>query len=418
MTTDINNNPPSHCRFCAAPLEQVFVDLGMSPLCQTHITPSQLNHMEPFYPLRTYVCNSCYLVQLDEFVTPGDIFSEYAYFSSFADSWVDHAKRYVDLVTDRFGLSASSRVVEIASNDGYLLQHFVAKNIPCLGVEPAANVAEAAVAKGVKSVVKFFGRETAQEMVSEFGHADLLLGNNVLAHVPKLNNFVAGMKILLGPQGVITMEFPHLLRLMQENQFDTIYHEHFSYFSFMTVENIFAAHGITLFDVEELPTHGGSLRIYGRHAEDSSKPVGERAMELRTRELQAGFDRPETYLGFTEQVKETKRKLLEFLIRVKREGKSVVGYGAPGKGNTLLNYCGIRQDFVDYTVDRNPYKQGKFTPGTHIPIRGPEEIRETKPDYLLLLPWNLREEIMQQMSYIREWGGKFVVPIPETKVYP
>lgn len=297
MTTDIDSNPPSHCRFCAAPLEQVFVDLGMSPLCQTHITPSQLNHMEPFYPLRTYVCNSCYLVQLDEFVTPDDIFSEYAYFSSFADSWVDHAKRYVDLVTDRFGLCASSRVVEVASNDGYLLQHFVAKNIPCLGVEPAANVAKAALAKGVKSVVKFFGRETAQEMVSEFGHADLLLGNNVLAHVPKLNDFVAGMKILLGPQGVITMEFPHLFRLMQENQFDTIYHEHFSYFSFMTVEKVFAAHGITLFDVEELPTHGGSLRIYGRHAEDSSKPVGERAMELRARELHAGYDRPETYLG-------------------------------------------------------------------------------------------------------------------------
>lgn len=373
--------------------------------------------MEPFYPLITYVCHNCYLVQLDEFVAPGDIFSEYAYFSSFSDTWVEHAKRYVEMVSQRFGLNGSSQVVEIASNDGYLLQHFVQNGIPCLGVEPAGNVAQAALAKGVKSVVKFFGKQTAQEIVNEFGHADLLLGNNVLAHVPDLNDFVAGLKTLLAPDGVITMEFPHLFRLMQENQFDTIYHEHFSYFSFITVERIFAAHGLTLFDVEELPTHGGSLRIYGRHIDAKLKPVGERVNELRSREYGAGFDRLETYRGFTEQVKETKRKLLEFLIQAKRDGKKIVGYGAPGKGNTLLNYCGIRQDFIDYTVDRNPYKQGKFTPGTHIPIYGPERIRETRPDYLLLLPWNLREEIMQQMSYIREWGGEFVVPIPETKIY-
>ncbi len=388
----------------------------MSPLCQTHITPAQLNHMEPFYPLLTYVCTNCHLVQLEEFVAPDDIFSEYAYFSSFSDSWVAHAKRYVDLVSERFNLDEASRVVEIASNDGYLLQHFVDKRIPCLGVEPAANVAQAALAKGVKSVVKFFGKQTARDIAEEFGHADLLLGNNVLAHVPQLNDFVGGLKILLAPDGVITMEFPHLLQLMRENQFDTIYHEHFSYFSFITVERVFAAHGITLFDVEDLPTHGGSLRIYGRHAEDTTKPVGERVTELRSRELDAGFDRLETYNGFSEQVKETKRKLLEFLIQAKRDGKSVAGYGAPGKGNTLLNYCGIRQDFLDYTVDRNPYKQGKFTPGTHIPIYGPEKISETKPDYLLLLPWNLQKEIMEQLGYIREWGGKFVVPIPETKI--
>lgn len=388
----------------------------MSPLCQTHITPAQLNHMEPFYPLLTYVCTNCHLVQLEEFVAPDDIFSEYAYFSSFSDSWVAHAKRYVDLVSERFNLDEGSRVVEIASNDGYLLQHFVDKHIPCLGVEPAANVAQAALAKGVKSVVKFFGKQTARDIAEEFGHADLLLGNNVLAHVPQLNDFVGGLKILLAPNGVITMEFPHLLQLMRENQFDTIYHEHFSYFSFITVERVFAAHGMTLFDVEELPTHGGSLRIYGRHAEDTTKPIGERVTELRSRELAAGFDRLETYSGFSEQVKETKRKLLEFLIQAKRNGKSVAGYGAPGKGNTLLNYCGIRQDFLDYTVDRNPYKQGKFTPGTHIPIYGPEKISETKPDYLLLLPWNLQKEIMEQMGYIREWGGKFVVPIPETKI--
>lgn len=416
MTTD-HNHPRAKCRFCATPLEHSFVDLGMSPLCQTHITPAQLNHMEPFYPLITYVCHNCYLVQLDEFVAPGDIFSEYAYFSSFSDSWVQHAKRYVDMVSKRFGLNGSSRVVEIASNDGYLLQHFVENGIPCLGVEPAANVAEAALEKGVKSIVKFFGKQAAQEIANEFGHADLLLGNNVLAHVPDLNDFVAGLKILLAPDGVITMEFPHLFRLMEENQFDTIYHEHFSYFSYITVERIFAAHGITLFDVEELSTHGGSLRIYGRHADAKLEPVSERVEELRSREYQAGFDKLETYRGFTEQVKETKRKLLEFLIQAKRNGKTIVGYGAPGKGNTLLNYCGIRNDFLDYTVDRNPYKQGKFTPGTHIPIYVPERIRETKPDYLLLLPWNLREEIMQQMSYIREWGGEFVVPIPETKIY-
>ena len=373
--------------------------------------------MEPFYPLLTYVCSECHLVQLDEFVAPGDIFSEYAYFSSYSDSWVEHARRYVEMISERFSLGGSSRVVEIASNDGYLLQHFVKKGIPCLGVEPAANIAEAALARGVESVVTFFGERTAMDIAKKYGHANLLLGNNVLAHVPKLNDFVSGLKALLASGGVITMEFPHLLRLMSENQFDTIYHEHFSYFSFMTVEQVFAHHGITLFDVEELPTHGGSLRIYGRHADDDSKPVGERVTQLRAKEQLAGLDRLDTYGGFSEQVKETKRKLLDFLIKAKRAGKSVVGYGAPGKGNTLLNYCGIRQDFLDYTVNRNPYKQGKFTPGTHIPIFGPEKIRETKPDYLLLLPWNLREEIMQQMGFIREWGGQFVVPIPETKVY-
>ncbi len=408
----------SQCRFCNSTLRHTFVDLGMSPLCQTHITQEQLNSMEPFYPLRTYVCHHCYLVQLDEFVAPGDIFSEYAYFSSYSDSWVAHAKRYTELVTARFGLNSSSRVIEIASNDGYLLQHFASEGIPCLGIEPAANVAAEAIAKGIPSLVKFFGIQTAREVTEEHGQADLLLGNNVLAHVPDLNDFVGGMKILLAPNGVITMEFPHLLRLMQENQFDTIYHEHFSYFSFVTVEKVFAAHGIILFDVEELPTHGGSLRIYGRHVEDISKPVSDRAIGLRNRELFAGLNLMETYIGFTDQVKETKRNLLEFLIEAKRAGKSVVGYGAPGKGNTLLNYCGIRQDFLDYTVDRNPYKQGKYTPGTHIPILDPEKIRESKPDYLLLLPWNLKDEIMQQMAYIREWGGQFVVPIPSVKVFP
>lgn len=406
----------ANCRFCGEALHRTFIDLGMSPLCQTHITPEQLNHVEPFYPLHAYVCEKCLLVQLAEFVAPGDIFSEYAYFSSYSDSWVEHARRYVEDVTGRFKLNADTLVVEIASNDGYLLQHFVNRSIPALGIEPAANVAEVARAKGIRSVVKFFGKKTAREVAAEFGKPKLVLGNNVLAHVPDLNDFVGGMKLLLADDGVITMEFPHLYRLMQENQFDTIYHEHFSYFSFITVERVFAHHGLTMFDVEEIPTHGGSLRIYARHTADASKPVGERVHELRRREQSEGFATLERYSAFGEQVKETKRDILNFLITAKRAGKSVVGYGAPGKGNTLLNYCGIRQDFLDYTVDRNPYKQGKYTPGTHIPIKDPSEIARTRPDYLFLLPWNLATEITQQCAYMREWGGKFVTPIPRVKV--
>ena len=318
---------------------------------------------------------------------------------------------------ERFGLGAGSYVVEVASNDGYLLQYFVQKNIPVLGIEPAANVAAAAEKVGVPTLVEFFGRECARRLAAQGKQADLIAGNNVLAQVPDINDFVGGLKILLKPQGVITIEFPHLMRLVAENQFDTIYHEHFSYFSFITAEKIFAAHGMTLFDVEELPTHGGSLRIYARHTEDTSKPVGERVLELRAREEQAGIMNLAYYAGFDEQVKETKRKLLEFLINAKRAGKKIVGYGAPGKGNTLLNYCGIRTDFIDFTVDRNPYKQGKFLPGTHIPIYAPDKVREARPDYLFILPWNFKEEIMAQNAFIREWGGKFVVPIPEVRIY-
>ncbi len=414
---DAAGNGRPHCRFCRTPLQHTFVDLGMSPLCQTHIEPRQLSRMEPFYPLHVYVCHHCFLVQLDQFVSPDAIFSEYAYFSSYSDSWVEHARQYVEMMTARFKLDAASKVIEIASNDGYLLQHFVRRGIPVLGIEPAANVARAATEKGVTSLVKFFGTATAREVAAQQGAADLLLGNNVLAHVPDLNDFVAGMQILLKPGGVITMEFPHLLRLIDGNQFDTIYHEHFSYFSFTTVEKVFAAHGLVLFDVEELPTHGGSLRIYARHAQDGTKPVSDRVVELRAREANLGFERVEYYSAFTQQVMETKRSILEFLIQAKRAGKRIAGYGAPGKGNTLLNYCGIRTDFLDYTVDRNPYKQGKFTPGTRIPIHHPDRIRETRPDYLFLLPWNLKDEIMQQTSYIREWGGKYVVPIPEVRVY-
>jgi SAM-dependent methyltransferase len=404
------------CRFCDAPLRDTLVDLGMSPLCESYLSAGQLSRMEPFYPLHVWVCGRCYLVQLEEFVSPEAIFTEYAYFSSYADSWLRHAKSYTELMGRRFGIGPGSLVIELASNDGYLLQYFVERGVPVLGVEPARNVAKVAIEKGIPTLVEFFGEKMAERLVSEGTRGDLILGNNVLAQVPDLNDFVRGMKVLLKPGGVITMEFPHLVRLMDENQFDTIYHEHFSYFSFIAAEAIFARHGLALFDVEELPTHGGSLRIYAKHADDATKPPTARAGELRAREEAAGLRRMETYAAFSEKVKETKRKLLEFLIRAKREGKTICGYGAPGKGNTLLNYCGIRTDFLDYTVDRNPYKHGKFTPGTHIPIHAPDRIRETRPDYLFILPWNFKDEIIQQMSYIREWGGKFIVPIPEVKV--
>jgi hypothetical protein len=390
----------------------------MSPLCESYLSAGQLNQMEPFYPLHVWVCEKCFLVQLEEYVSPQEIFSDYAYFSSYSDSWLKHAQNYTHQMVERFGLNKQSLVVELASNDGYLLQYFVQKNVPSLGIEPAANVAEVAVKMGVPTLVKFFGRETAQDLASQGKMADLLLGNNVLAQVPDLNDFVAGMKILLKPDGVITMEFPHLARLMEESQFDTIYHEHFSYFSLWTAEQIFAAHGIVLFDVEELATHGGSLRIYGRHAQDATKQVTRRFKELLAKEFSSGVNRIEIYSAFHEQVKETKRKLLDFLIAARREGKSVAAYGAPGKGNTLLNYCGIRTDFLDYAVDRNPHKHGKFLPGTHIPIFSPEQIRETRPDYLLILPWNLKDEIIEQNSYIREWGGRFVVPIPRVQILP
>ncbi|HRQ40412.1 MAG TPA: class I SAM-dependent methyltransferase [Chloroflexota bacterium] len=411
------NGGNGRCRFCNTPLHHTFVDLGMSPLCESYVSAEMVNQMEPFYPLHVYVCTECFLVQLEEFVSPEHIFTEYAYFSSYADSWLQHVKAYTDLMVARFGLNEKSHVVEVASNDGYLLQYFVEKNIPSLGVEPAANVAKVAIEKGVPTRVEFFGVECARRMVAEGLSADLIAGNNVLAQVPDLNDFVGGLKILLKPQGVITIEFPHLMCLVAENQFDTIYHEHFSYFSFITAQKIFAAHGLTLFDVEELSTHGGSLRLYACHDDDGSKEVSARAVALQERELAAGLTDMAYYASFAEQVKETKRKLLEFLIQARRAGKTVVGYGAPGKGNTLLNYCGIRTDFLDYTVDRNPYKQGKFLPGTHIPIFHPDKIEETQPDYVLILPWNFKDEILAQLAYIREWGGQFVVPIPEVQVY-
>jgi SAM-dependent methyltransferase len=406
------------CRFCGSSLEISVADLGMSPISNDNIKPENLNSMEPFYPLHAYVCGDCWLVQLEQFQAADDIFSdEYAYFSSFSESWLEHARQYSVKVIERFGLNQDSHVIEIASNDGYLLKNFKDKGINILGVEPCANVAEAAEKIGIPSLVKFFGVKTAEEMVEDGNRADLLIGNNVLAHVPDLNDFVKGLKVLLSPQGVITIEFPHLKKLIECNHFDTIYHEHFSYFSLLTVETVFAEFGLTLFDVEEIPTHGGSLRIYARHESDTSKPVQNSVDNLRDQEIKAGFRDAGIYTRFAEQVRETKRKLLSFLIEAKRQEKTIVGYGAPAKGNTLLNYCGIRNDFIDYTVDLNPHKQGLFLPGTHLPIFSPDRIRETRPDYVLILPWNLREEVMEQMAHIREWGGQFVVPIPELQVY-
>lgn len=406
----------SRCRFCAARLSHTFVDLGMSPLSNAYLTKAQTRRMEPFYPLHAYVCASCFLVQLEEFESPQRIFSDYAYFSSYSDSWVEHARRYTLEITQRLELDGASRVVEIASNDGYLLRHFRERGIPVLGVEPAANVAAVAQQAGIPTRIEFFGRDCAARMAGENLRADLLVGNNVLAHVPDLNDFVGGLKVLLKPDGVITLEFPHLLRLMEGKQFDTIYHEHFSYFSLLAVERIFAAHGLALFDVEELPTHGGSLRIYARHIEDAGKTVREAVSALLARERGAGLDGLDAYQSFAEAARETKRALLEFLIAARRAGKTVAGYGAPAKGNTLLNYCGIRGDFIDYTVDRNPHKQGRFLPGTHIPVFHPDRIRETRPDYLLILPWNIKDEVMAQMADIRQWGGKFVIPIPQIEV--
>ncbi|MGH9368238.1 MAG: methyltransferase domain-containing protein [Thermoanaerobaculia bacterium] len=408
---------PPRCRFCGEPLTRTFVDLGMSPLCESFLSAGQLDRMEPFYPLTVRVCDACFLVQLSEYVRPAEIFGDYAYFSSYSASWLDHARRYTETTIERFGLGPSSRVVEVASNDGYLLQYFVRKGIPVLGVEPAANVAKAAEERGVPTWVGFFGTESAKRLARERGRADLMIGNNVLAQVPDVTDFVEGFRILLAPEGVATLEFPHLLRLIEGNQFDTIYHEHFSYFSFLTAEAILASHGLRLFDVEELPTHGGSLRLYACQRDSAAATETPRVAAMRRLEKDAGLARIERYSSFPEQVHRVKRDLLKFLIAAREAGKTIAGYGAPGKGNTLLNYCGIRTDLLAYTVDLNPHKHGKYLPGTHIPIFPPERIRETRPDYVFILPWNLKDEIMEQLAYVRDWGGRFLVPIPEVREY-
>ncbi len=388
----------------------------MSPLCESYVPPERLGEMEPFYPLHARVCEQCLLVQLEEFVAPGEIFTEYAYFSSYSDSWVAHARDYVESVIERFGLGPNSQVVELASNDGYLLQHVVERGIPALGVEPAANVAEVARERGIETVVDFFGRDLASTLVAQGRQADLLVANNVFAHVPDLNDFTGGMERVLAPGGVVTIEFPHLARLIEANQFDTIYHEHFSYFSLLSARTVLRAHGLEVFDVDELPTHGGSLRVYAQRRDDGGHAVSARVAELAERERELELDRLEGYSGFAQGVIETKWRLLEFLIGCRRDGKRVAGYGAPGKGNTLLNYCGIRTDLLEFTVDRNPYKQGQFLPGTRIPIHDPHELERAQPDFILILPWNLTDEIVGQLSHLRARGARFVVPIPEVRV--
>jgi 2-polyprenyl-3-methyl-5-hydroxy-6-metoxy-1,4-benzoquinol methylase len=404
------------CRFCAKPLKDIFVSLGSSPFSNSYLSKDQLHKNEQFYPLDVYVCEGCFLVQLPEFKSPESIFGDYAYFSSYSETWIKHTKEYVDKMVKIFGLNDKSYVVEIASNDGCLLRNFIPLGIRVLGVEPARNVAEVARQKGVPTEVAFFGTATAERLASQGKQADLLLGNNVLAHVPDINDFVKGLKILLKSTGVITMEFPHLMKLIDESQFDTIYHEHFSYLSLIVVEKIFDKHGLELFDVEELPTHGGSLRIYGKHKEDVSKAISSRVTDLRKRELNAGYADISFYGEFKNKISALKSDILKFLDDTKKAGKSMVGYGAPAKGNTLLNFCGIGTNYLPYTVDKNPYKQGRFLPGSHIPIESPDKIKETKPDYVLILPWNIKEEIMGQMAFIKQWGGKFVTFIPRVNI--
>jgi SAM-dependent methyltransferase len=414
----VEPNPSSNghrCRLCSAALKYSFVDLGMSPLCESFLAADQLDSMERYYPLRTQVCEHCFLVQLSEYVSPESIFSEYAYFSSYSTSWVAHAKAYCEMVRDRLDLDENSLVVELASNDGYLLKHFLPLGVPVLGVEPAANVAKVAVGHGIPTRIDFFSAKLAEILVIEGRSADLIVGNNVLAQVPDLNDFTEGMRRLLKPEGVITLEVPHLQRLIEGNQFDTIYHEHFSYFSFTSLEKLAARHDLKLIDVEELSTHGGSLRVYLAH-KGSKRQATKAVANMRVREQDLGFCDLVTYAAFQDRVSLTKRKLLDFLIQAKNQGKKICGYGAPGKGNTLLNYCGIGTDFLDFTVDRNPYKHGRFTPGMHIPIYDIDAIDVAQPDFVLILPWNLREEIVRQMRHISNWGGKFVVPIPELEV--
>jgi len=406
------------CRFCKTPLIDRFADLVSSPPSNSFLTQEQLNEPETFYPLMLYVCNKCFLVQIDEYKKSDEIFDkEYAYFSSFSESWLQHAKSYVEMITQKLDLNQSSHVIEIASNDGYLLQYFKEKAIPCLGIEPAKNTAQVAREKGIEVVTRFFGQMLAEELVNTGKTGDLLIGNNVLAHVPNINDFVAGLKRALNAQGVITMEFPHLMKLVAFNQFDTIYHEHFSYLSLHTVEMIFASHGLTVFDVEQIPTHGGSLRIYAKHTEDTSRDISADVDILKQQEAAVGMLDIEYYQSFQQKIDAVKDDLLKFLLEQKRSGKTVAAYGAAAKGNTLLNYCGVKKDLIPFVVDVSPHKQGKFLPGIHIPVVYEEEIQKLKPDFVLILPWNLKSEISQQLSYIRDWDGQFVVPIPNIEIF-
>lgn len=416
MRTDLNPKAGRLCRFCGAKLERTFVDLGMSPLCETYPSAEQLNRGEIYYPLHVFVCERCLLVQLEEYERPENIFSDYAYFSSYSDSWLRHSEEYCKQMAAELGLGPQSLVIEAASNDGYLLQFFARQNIPVLGIEPAANVAKVAIEKSLPTIVRFLGSELARELAAQGRRGDLVLGNNVLAQVTDLNDFVEALKILLKPQGVLTLEFPHLLRLIEGNEFDTIYHEHFSYFSMIAAKTILESHGLKIFRVEELKTHGGSLRVFACRAEDSAREIEPSVGEILQQEKRAGLDAAEGYAGFSKQVRQTKFALVDFLLGAAQQGKKVAGYGAPGKSATLLHYCGIGRDLIEYTVDRNPHKQGRFLPGTHIPIHHPDRIRETRPDYVLILPWNLKDEIAGQLQFVREWGGKLVAPIPKLTI--
>lgn len=406
----------NNCRFCQTELKHTFLDLGVSPLANSFIKEKNLKKMEPFYPLHTYVCHNCFLVQLKEFETPSHIFRDYAYFSSFSESWLMHAHKYVEMAMEKFKLTTDSQVIEIASNDGYLLQYFQKQKIPVLGIEPAENVAAIAESKGIPTIVEFFGEVMGEKLVKQGRRADLIVANNVLAHVPDIHDFVIGLKILLKEHGVITIEVPHVMELISQKQFDTIYHEHFSYFSVSTVKDIFLEHGLKIFHVEQFSTHGGSLRIFVNHEQDISRPINSSVPLLIEQENKFGINQIETYMKFSEEIKQMKLDIIQFFLETKEQGKQIAGYGAPAKGNTFLNYCGIGKDFISYTVDKNHFKQGLYLPGTRIPIRGPEEIRLTKPEYVLILPWNLKEEIMEQNAYIRDWGGKFIILIPKIMV--
>jgi C-methyltransferase C-terminal domain/Putative zinc binding domain/Methyltransferase domain len=406
-----------NCRFCRKTLTHEFIDLVNAPPSNAFLTKEQLNEPEVFYPLKLFVCDSCFLVQIGEYKKSSDIFdSEYVYFSSFSKTWLAHAKKYADMMIGRYGYNQNSQIIEIASNDGYLLQYFQEKGIPSLGIEPAEGTAVAARKKGIETIVDFFGKRLAHKLVNEGKKGDLVIGNNVLAHVPNINDFVQGLKILLKDKGLITMEFPHLMQLVENNQFDTIYHEHFSYFSLYTVQTIFKHHGLDIFDVEELGTHGGSLRVYIKHMEDDSKENSEKVLNLLDREDGKGMLDISYYLGFQEKADKVKYDLLDFLIDKKRQSKTIVGYGAAAKGNTLMNYCGIKRDMIDFVVDLSPYKQGKYLPGSHIPVVSEEQIKKLKPDYVLILPWNIKQEIMEQLSYIRMWNGHFFVAVPDLRV--
>ncbi len=406
------------CRFCKTPLHHEFIDLFNAPASNSFLTKEQLNEPETFYPLKVFVCDNCFLVQVDEYKKSDAIFdSNYAYFSSYSTTWLAHSKKYTEMAVQRFRLGKDSLAVEIASNDGYLLQYFREKGVPVLGIEPTENTAEAARQKGVETITKFFGSALARELAGRGLRADLLLGNNVLAHVPDIVDFVAGMKALLKPDGVITMEFPHLMQLVDNNQFDTIYHEHFSYLSFYVVERIFADQGLSLFDVEEIPTHGGSLRIFGRHKENEALPVTTNVGALRAVEKAKGIDSLDYYRDFQRRAFSVKQRLLQFLIDASQEGRTVAAYGAAAKGNTLLNYAGVKADLISFVSDANPTKQNKYLPASHIPVVSEQRIRDDHPDYVIILPWNIRDEIRKQLDYIRDWGGSFVVFIPRFEIF-